>query len=120
MDNALPPRLATMLREAWHDVVHLREYRIQSAPDDVVLYRAINERRVLLSADTDFGALLAHRGDSRASFILFREPSLVHAEDYAVRLLRLVPVVEPELDKGAIVVFRNGLVRVRRLPIGDR
>src|SRR5207248_660057 len=98
--------------------VHLRDYGIQSAPDEQVLARAIAESRVLLSADTDFGALLAGIGNA-ASFILFREPSLTSAEDYADRLLPLIPSLEEELARGAVVVFRGGLLRVRRLPFSD-
>jgi predicted nuclease of predicted toxin-antitoxin system len=119
VDNALPPRLATLLRHAGHDAVHLCDYGIQSAPDEIVLARARDEDRVLVSADTDFAALLALHSGNRPSFVLFREPDLVRAEAYAERLIAAMSVLEPELEKGCVAVFRNGRVRVRTLPFSD-
>lgn len=83
IDNALPPRLSVLLREAGYDAFHVRDYRMQAASDGVILERARQEQRVVVSADTDFGALLAAQDSNQPSFILFREVDLVSAEDYA-------------------------------------
>lgn len=79
IDNALPPRLAELLREAGHDAVHVRDYKMQAAQDYVILDRALQEDRVVVSADSDFAALLALRNAARPSLVLFREPELVTA-----------------------------------------
>lgn len=117
IDNALPPRLAALLTLAGHDAVHVRDYRMQTAADELVLQRAVEEDRVVVSADTDFGALLAAQEASRPSFILFRNTDLVRAEDYVDALLPSLPLLERELVNGCIAVFRSGRLRVRRLPI---
>ena len=82
IDNALPPRLAELLHRAGQDAVHVRTYGMQAAQDSDILTRALQEDRVIVSADSDFGAILAAQETEHPSFILFREPDLLSAEDY--------------------------------------
>ncbi|SPF50296.1 conserved hypothetical protein [Candidatus Sulfopaludibacter sp. SbA4] len=112
----LPPRLASLLLAAGHDAVHVRTYGIQAASDEKILARALQEDRILVSADSDFGAILAAQESERPSFILFREPDLLVAGDYIDILLPALGVLEPELSNGCVAVFRHGRLRVRKLP----
>ena len=117
IDNALPPKLAALLVAAGHNAVHVCEYNLQSAKDEVILSRAQQEGRIIVSADTDFGTLLARVEATSPSFILFRDPELLSAEDYASVLIPSLSVLNPELVRGCVAVFRSGRLRVRRLPI---
>ena len=72
IDNNPSPVLADELKTAGHDAVHVRDYGLQAATDQVVLAQARGESRVLISADTDFGTLLAREGADRPSIMLIR------------------------------------------------
>ena len=106
------------MREAGHDAVHVREYDLQSATDDVIFDEAASEERVLVSADTDFARILALRGETKPSVILFRWAPNRPAEQ--LRLLSLnLPTFATALDSGCIVVIEEGRIRLRRLPMGS-
>ena len=75
VDNALSTALAAFLADAGHDAVHLWDRNMQSADDANVFELAATENRILLSADTDFGAILAMRRSACPSVVLFRRPT---------------------------------------------
>jgi predicted nuclease of predicted toxin-antitoxin system len=72
LDQNLSPKLAAPLRAAGHDVTIARDVGLRSAADEVVITTARLEGRVLVSADTDFGAILALSGATTPSFLLMR------------------------------------------------
>lgn len=118
VDNALSFRVAELLRAAGHDAVHVRAYGLGAAVDEAILQRAGLEDRVILSADTDFGTLLAQMHTSKPSFILLRWPELRQAHDQARVLLANLPNMTDDLNAGAVVVIEPLRIRVRALPIG--
>ena len=88
-----------------------------ASPDSQVLARAEAEDRILISADTDFGAILALRKATKPSLILFRGESNRRPEIQTRHLLANLPPLAGELERGCIVVFQETKVRVRTLPI---
>ena len=117
LDNNLSPRLVDSLRDAGHDVEHVSDPGLQASPDDEVLRYASAHGRVLVSADTDFGALLARTGADRPSVILIRRSSARRADEIAALLLSNLDQVADDLDAGAIVVMTDTDLRIRRLPL---
>jgi predicted nuclease of predicted toxin-antitoxin system len=75
LDENLSPRLADLLRSAGHDVDHVCDIGLTGADDRSVMATAASDDRVLVSADTDFGALLALSGARRPSLLLMRRAS---------------------------------------------
>ena len=115
VDNALSPEVAHVLRTAGHDAVHVRDYGLQEAADRIVLERADAEAGVLISADTDFGALLMILKRRRPSVILFLRGAPRRPAKQAELLLTHLERFAADLAHGAIVVFQQNRIRIRRL-----
>lgn len=119
IDNALSPRVADGLRDAGHDAVHVREYSLARAADPAIFDRAAQEKRIVVSADTDFATLLAMRKQKAPSVVLFRGPLPRRPAAQVALLLANVPGITEALTEGAIVVLEPARIRIRGLPIVD-
>jgi predicted nuclease of predicted toxin-antitoxin system len=117
LDNNLAPRLAVLLRDAGHHVEHVRDHGLQGAPDDEVLHFADTHALTLVSADTDFGTLLARTGATRPSMILIRRSTARRPEELAALLLANLDQVADDVCNGAIVVVTDTDLRIRPLPL---
>ena len=120
IDNALSPALADLLKQATHDAIHVRSIGLQHADDDVIFDRAAVEGRILVTADADFGTLLAVRSSQQPSVIQFRGEGSRKPDALARTLLANLPQLVDSLENGCIVTFEPARVRVRLLPIGPR
>lgn len=120
IDNALSPLVAQGLRDAGHDAVHVRDRDMQAAEDPLVLDQAAREDRILVSADTDFGTLLALRREAKPSVMLTRRGSQRRPPEQAALLLANLPAIADALASGCIAVIDNERLRVRTLPLVER
>src|SRR6186997_1438478 len=89
IDNALSPALAPLLQQAGHDAIHVRDLGLQHADDEVIFERAAAEHRIVVSADADFGTLLAVRRDGDGEVVKrlgpWPEESLHHSRGVSPR-----------------------------------
>jgi len=90
---------------------------LQIARDEEDFSRAVEENRVIVSADADFGTLLALRGESKPSVILYRRQTGYLPEKQVELLLENLERIQDSLEKGAVVVFEQERIRIRPLPI---
>jgi predicted nuclease of predicted toxin-antitoxin system len=116
IDNALSEALARALREAGYDATHVREHGRHAASDEEIFVWAADEDRVIVSADTDFGTLLALRNEPKPSVILFRRNWHRPADQIGVLMANLAQLTDL-LAEGSIVIFDRERIRVRSLPL---
>ena len=118
VDNALSPEFAVVLSGMGHDAIHVRDIDLAHASDSEIFEFAAEHARVVVSADTDFGTLLALRNEQKPSVVLWRRQSPRRAVEQAAVMRGALTLAEIELREGAIVVIEVARLRIRRLPIG--
>jgi len=119
IDNALSPQIAEALRNAGFDTGHVREIGLHAEEDAIIFAKAKADDRILVSADTDFGTLLALRREAKPSVILFRRGSDRRPQQQAALLLANLPQLQQVLEDGSVVVFDQRRIRSRSLPISE-
>lgn len=119
VDANLSPVVPARLSERGHDAVHVADVGLLTASDEEILMRAGDDERVVLSADSDFGTLLAVGRLSKPSFVLLRSADHLTPRQQADLVLAHLPQVGEDLAAGAIVSVAHLRVRVRSLPVAD-
>jgi len=118
IDMPLSQDLAAWLRDQGHDAVHAVELNLAAVADVVILARAKQENRTIVTADLDYPRPLALAQERESSLILFRDGNwsetaiLARMEDVIRR------ITAADLARSIIVVDR-GRIRMRRLPVGS-
>jgi predicted nuclease of predicted toxin-antitoxin system len=117
IDNALSPKIAEGLCANGYEAVHVGKLGMASAQDSEIFdWCAINDH-VVVSADTDFGTLLAQRRHEKPSVLLLRRISQRRPEIQLQVLLENLPAITVFLNAGSVVVIEENRIRVRTLPI---
>lgn len=96
--------------------MHVAEVALLSASDSVIMEWARENRRVIVSNDTDFGTLLAQQGEANPRSC-FRQLQDRKADGLAALLLANFDAVADDLLAGAVVTVTPRHLRVRPLPI---
>jgi predicted nuclease of predicted toxin-antitoxin system len=96
-------------------VIHVVDSGLAGGVDDDVLESVRTDGRVLVSSDTDFGECCPEQVlRCQSCPVQAGQPGTEHQ---VATLLGDLEQVAEDLDEGAIVVFINDNIRIRRLPI---
>ena len=116
-DMGISPRSAAFLGRLGHDAVHLHDESLDRLSDASILSKALDEGRVVLTHDLDFGDLVAASGARLPSVVTFRLRNM--SADHVNRYLQLILAdYQERLIAGAVISVTEGQIRVRSLPIG--
>jgi predicted nuclease of predicted toxin-antitoxin system len=117
VDANLSPLPAAALNEHGHDAVHVHDLDLDTASDAVILRRARDDDRVVISADSDFGTLLAESHARQPSVILIRRLRGRRVSSLTAVIVDNLELVDDALIEGSVVVLGEGTARIRRLPL---
>lgn len=117
LDNNLSGRLVPLLTGLGWDVEHVGTLGLHAATDDDVPAAARDGGRVLISADTDFGQILARTHATSPSVVLVRRVIGRRADALAAVLAANLAGLADDLADGCVVAISDDAVRIRRLPI---
>ncbi len=110
-----PAMMVRLLREQRNDVIHAAETLV-GAPDERILHAAVEQDRVLLTLDRDFGELVFHRQKTPApGIVLFRMGQM--SPDGMLSFLQTFFEPQPPL-RGFFTVASPG--HFRQVPLGKQ
>jgi predicted nuclease of predicted toxin-antitoxin system len=78
LDMGISQSVASWLKSRGHEAVHLNDEGLFKLEDSFILEKAINENRIILTTDLDFGQLLAINRLTKPAVIQFRTSDFSH------------------------------------------
>ncbi len=117
LDANLSPRLATALAEAGYEAAHVADLGLLAASDPEIFDHAVADGYVVVTADSDFGALLAWRRTTSPSVVHLRHVAELTPDSHAQLLIANLPTIIEDLARGVIVSLSPTRLAIRELPI---
>jgi predicted nuclease of predicted toxin-antitoxin system len=117
VDANLSPKVAAGLREAGFEAMHVADLDLLAATDDQIFDRAVDDGFVVVTADSDFGMLLALRRSATPSVIHLRHIAELPPDAHLDLLVANLPAIAGDLDRGVIASMSPSRLAVRDLPL---
>jgi predicted nuclease of predicted toxin-antitoxin system len=117
IDANLSPQVARGLRDLGFDTTHVAEVGLLTASDDAIFDHAVTHGLVIVTADSDFGMLLALRRAVSPSVVHLRQVAELHPDDHIALLIANLPSIETDLGRGAIASLSPTRLALRDLPL---
>jgi len=116
LDMGIAQSVASWLKSQGHDAIHLNDESLNKLVDISILEKAIDEERVIITTDMDFGQLLAFNKFKQASVIQFRT-SVFTPGNIRQKLELVFDGFTDQLDENFIITIEDNRIRFRKLPI---
>ncbi|MDR0626565.1 MAG: DUF5615 family PIN-like protein [Bifidobacteriaceae bacterium] len=117
VDENLSPLVARLLSDAGVDAAHVLDCGLGGASDAELSAIAVTEGRTIISADSDFAAMLALSQNVAPSLVLLRSGDHLRPHQQAELLLANLPSLADDLAEGVVVSLGPMGMRVRPLPL---
>lgn len=118
LNLCLSPKIVLSIRSLGHEAIRVDQLNLAKASDHDIFYYAIRNDMIVLTADLDFGQILAFTQKNKPSVIIFRleNPSTEKVTKY---LTQVITKFQNELEKGCIIAVNEKQIRVRELPLSE-
>ena len=116
LDMGIAQSTGEFLRSQGHDVVHLSEQGLERLPDELIVAKALDEGRTIVTHDLDFGRIVALSGHIVPSVVTLRLNDMTPARVNSA-LVTVLRETALALIDGALVTVTDRGIRVRILPI---
>ncbi|MFA5072953.1 MAG: DUF5615 family PIN-like protein [Nitrospirota bacterium] len=116
-DMHISPLTVAALRNAGYAIIRVTEKLPATSSDKEIVQLADQDKATIITQDLDFTAIVAQSGLQGPSIISLR---VADAKPQAITALlkKVLPLVEADIAKGALISVDDEGYRIRRLPIG--
>ncbi len=117
LDMGISYQVARWLNSIGHDAIHLSKAGLHTLEDHLIVEKAISENRIILTADMDFGQILAFKKSSLVSVIQFRLFDLSPGNIISKLNIVFDKFIEEIIADAVIITVQQNKVRIKKLPL---
>ena len=114
-DLHISPLTVAEIRAIGYEIHRVSDLIPPNSSDSEIIELALHEKAVIVTQDLDFSALVAQSGLSKPSIVSLRVGN-AKPDRISTILKAVLPQIEQDLQKGAIVSVEETEYRVRKLP----
>lgn len=116
LDQGTPRSAAFILRQLGIDAIHTGEIGLAEALDTEIIFRALEEDRIVVTFDADFHMILALSKAKGPSVIRIRIQGL-KSDEFCDLIQKVMIRCSDDLNAGSVVSVNDQQIRIRRLPL---
>lgn len=114
LDANMPYSSSEIFRRFGYDVLHAGDVRLSNAVDEKILKYSIENNRILVTKDLDFGNILNYPLKSHKGIIILRLPFFFTAKQINNVLSDFLKSIKENEIKDAITILEIGRYRIRK------